>query len=186
VSDHGEEFLEHGGWDHGRTLYAEVLNVPLVFCSSAAVVPARRVAERVSVLDVLPTLLDAAGLPASPAHEGRSLLPAITGDAAPPLDRDFFADLRSAPWFGCRVLKAVVRGDEKCVFTLPDGVELYDLAADPWEQRSLADGRDDVVADLRSRLDRFEAGCARYAQETTPVVLDAQTLEKLRSLGYAN
>jgi arylsulfatase A-like enzyme len=85
VSDHGEEFLEHGRLTHGRTLYDEVLRVPLIVR-----VPGRAAVEvrtAVSLADVAPTLLELCGV--APLHEmdGRSLVPLIDGEVpagAPP------------------------------------------------------------------------------------------------------
>lgn len=194
TSDHGEEFLEHGGWDHGRTLYGEVLNVPLLAfwsgverMASAAQTGAsapRRVLQRVSTLDILPTLREAAGLPPAPQIQGLSLLTVIRGQGLPPEGRELFAELRSAPWFGSRTLKAVIRGNDKYVLTLPDSEEFFDLAGDPREQRSLAGEPDARLAELRSHLERFEAECPRFAVDSVRATLDPQMIEKLKSLGY--
>ena len=56
TSDHGEEFLEHGGWQHGFTLYQETVHVPLVFFAPNAGIAPRRVAANASLIDILPTL----------------------------------------------------------------------------------------------------------------------------------
>jgi arylsulfatase A-like enzyme len=65
TSDHGEEFLEHGGVLHGGTQFDEVLRVPLILRGPG--IPAdTRLAEPVSVVDVLPTVLARLGLPPAP------------------------------------------------------------------------------------------------------------------------
>jgi arylsulfatase A-like enzyme len=183
TSDHGEEFQEHGGWDHGRTLYDEVLEVPLLVYSSAEALTARRVEEPVSVLDILPTLRDYVGLPGSPVEQGVSLLPACRGGELPE-QREFYGDLRSPPWFGSLTVKSVVRGHDKYILTLPDGEEFYDLATDPGEQVSVIDERRAVAEELRSGLEAFEEACYRYAETSVSLELDTETLEKLKSLGY--
>ena len=76
TSDHGEEFLEHGAWEHQRTLYEEQIRIPLVV-RGPGIAPGRREAAQVSLFDVAPTILDWAGLPAA-AH------PARPQPAAPP------------------------------------------------------------------------------------------------------
>jgi arylsulfatase A-like enzyme len=68
TSDHGEEFLEHGSWEHQKTLYGEVIRVPLVVRGPG--VPARREPAPVSLLDVAPTVLAWAGLPAPASFQG--------------------------------------------------------------------------------------------------------------------
>jgi arylsulfatase A-like enzyme len=184
TSDHGEEFQEHGGWDHGRTLYEEVLNVPLFVYSSAEVLRAARVSEPVSVLDVLPTLRDYVGLPSNSVEQGTSLLPAIRGEGSLPDGRSFYADLRSPPWFGDQTVKAVLRGADKYVLTLPDTEELYDLSADPGEQNPILAEHRSLASELRAELDAFEEDCFKYTQESVSVELDDGDLEKLKALGY--
>src|SRR4029077_15384748 len=78
VADHGEEFGEHGGFDHGRTLYEEVLRVPLIVkFPRARGVAAVRGAAPVSSLDLAPALLAAAGRgvgsPAAGGFDGQVL-----------------------------------------------------------------------------------------------------------------
>ncbi len=79
TSDHGEEFFDHGALSHGRTLYDEMLRVPLIVRLPGAA--AREVRAPVSLIDVTPTLLDACGLEPRQPVDGRSLLPWIAGEA---------------------------------------------------------------------------------------------------------
>jgi len=72
LSDHGEEFLEHGGLSHARTLYEEVLRVPCILR-----VPGREPAvvdERIDLADLAPTLLALLGMPALPRADGEVVL----------------------------------------------------------------------------------------------------------------
>jgi arylsulfatase A-like enzyme len=82
TSDHGEEFGDHGGVNHGRTLHEEVVRVPL-FLAGPGVSP-REIRDPVSLVDVAPTLLELLGL--WPRHEmdGRSLAPFLRGEALSP------------------------------------------------------------------------------------------------------
>ena len=72
TSDHGEEFLEHGSWEHQKTLYEEVIRVPLI--AHGPGIATRRETAPVSLLDVAPTILAWAGVAAPPSFQGRSLL----------------------------------------------------------------------------------------------------------------
>jgi hypothetical protein len=72
TSDHGEEFLEHGSWEHQKTLYEEVVRIPMMLAGPG--VAPRRGAQQASLLDVAPTLLAWAGLPVPDSAQGRSLL----------------------------------------------------------------------------------------------------------------
>ncbi|MBM3307963.1 MAG: sulfatase-like hydrolase/transferase [Candidatus Eisenbacteria bacterium] len=186
MSVHGEEFRDHGDWYHGRTLHGEVLSVPLIFASAAGDLKPRRVEEPISIVDVLPTVREIAGLAPDPADMGLSLMPVIRGDASPSLDRVVFAELRSPPWYGGREIKAAMRGHLKYVLTLPDREELFNIAADPGESRDLAWNRPDLRAELRGEIERLEAEAPRYADEPLRVVIDPRTVERLRSAVYAN
>ena len=73
LSDHGEEFLDHGGWVHGHTLFDELVRVPLVVKYPGRREAGRRVAGQVQLLDVLPTILKSQGLPVPAGVAGRDL-----------------------------------------------------------------------------------------------------------------
>jgi sulfatase-like protein len=88
TADHGEEFLDHGGWRHSRTLYQEMLHVPLAVRLPG--VGGRRITEKVSLVDLAPTLLGALGIPAPASCQGRSLLPLVRGERLPA--REVFAE----------------------------------------------------------------------------------------------
>ncbi len=84
TSDHGEEFGEHGSWEHGHSHYDELLHVPLVV--RAPGVEARVVSEPVGLMDVAPTLCSLAGIAAGDTFRGRDLSSALrSGAALPPL-----------------------------------------------------------------------------------------------------
>ena len=95
VSDHGEEFGDHGGLGHGTTLYGELLKVPLVFVHPDLARNPREIDVPVSVVDVLPTLLELTDTPAPGGMMGRSLVPLIDGRDAPdePWARPVYGEL---------------------------------------------------------------------------------------------
>ncbi|MBR9707310.1 MAG: sulfatase-like hydrolase/transferase, partial [Candidatus Diapherotrites archaeon] len=79
TADHGEEFFEHGGWEHARTLYQEVINVPLIIRYPAKLAP-QRVQETTSTLNSFATILDLAGIEKPNDVQSQSLIPVINGD----------------------------------------------------------------------------------------------------------
>jgi arylsulfatase A-like enzyme len=185
TSDHGEEFLEHGSWEHQKTLYEEVLRIPLVV-AGPGVVPRREPAQ-VSLLDVAPTVLAWAGLAAPAGFQGRSLL-------SPPGDREAYGETDHSPdrtrklflRAGQSRWKAVLSLDGASTPAAPPKVvreEWYDLAADPGETRSVPPAP--AAADaIRSRaLDRWRAG-RRTDAPARPVCLSPEQTERLRALGY--
>lgn len=75
LSDHGEEFHEHGYYQHGGALFEETLRIPLILIGPG--IPAGQITSQVSLIDVLPTVLDYVGADALPGLDGVSLLGAI-------------------------------------------------------------------------------------------------------------
>jgi len=140
VSDHGEEFLEHGEGGHAHTLYEELVRVPLIVKFPRGQHAGRRVAGRASLIDVLPTVLAASGAARPEALPGTDLARAAAGDSS--LDgRPLFFDLDVYRSDGTvRILDGVLDGPLKLIrHTAPDvSAELFELERDPDEQRNLA------------------------------------------------
>lgn len=95
TADHGEELMEHGALlAHGRTLYEELLRVPLIIKLPRQRHAGSVVDEVVEAIDLMPTLLDGAGLYVPPGFQGTSLLPLIVGDrSATRATRQTFSEL---------------------------------------------------------------------------------------------
>ncbi len=184
-SDHGEAFLEHPPIRrHSYGLYEEELRVPL-FLRVPGFAP-RRVPEPVRTVDLLPTLLELHGLATTDRAEldGVSLVPALRG--APHAGRPQLAEIRLKDGFHAN---ALVRGRHKLIEDVSNGrLRLFDLEADPGEQRDLAQAEPALVAELaaelRAAIAAAEARGARFASGA-PVEHSAEDLERLRVLGYA-
>jgi arylsulfatase A-like enzyme len=86
LGDHGEEFFDHGGWLHGRSVFDELVRVPLIAKFPGSRGAGKRVAQQVQVVDVLPSVLEELRLPvpSSPAIAGHPLQPVIAGGAPEP------------------------------------------------------------------------------------------------------
>src|SRR6185503_3086790 len=147
---HGEEFLDHGGWEHGQTLHAEMLDVPLIIRIPGT--GTGTVVERqVQHADVMPTVLAALGLPVPAAVEGRSLLPWIRGGAgAPDDDEEAFSWLDE---FGVRAASVTTPAWRFIDTRSPrSDRDLYDRRSDPGERRDLASDRPVRTGYLATRL----------------------------------
>jgi arylsulfatase A-like enzyme len=185
ASDHGEELWEHGGFEHGHTMYDEVLRVPLLVKLPGAA-EGQRVEQTVSTASLTPTVLDVLGIdPAGAPFSSPSLRPLWEGGPAPE-DTMFVAS--GTFYYGQRV--AVVKDGLKYVLDLDSGAEeLFDLALDPGETRSLTRERPDDVEALRAAFDAFRAECAELRSELglrdDTAELDRSVLEALRRVGYA-
>lgn len=148
TSDHGQEFMEHGGYTFGHSLYDEVLRVPLIIAGPGVASPGQTVATQVSLLDLAPTLMQIAGASALPEAEGRSLVPALRGQALD--ERPVYSEaIYRAP----HELKALQMGGYKLIYNMDDGsVQLYDLAADPSEQLDTSAEANLIVEEMKGEL----------------------------------
>ncbi|MFH1808588.1 MAG: sulfatase-like hydrolase/transferase [Pseudomonadota bacterium] len=136
--DHGQEFKEHGRTKHSRALFVESVHVPLLLHVPGQA--PRVVPQRVSLVDVAPTLLDLLGLPAPDFKpQGRSLLyPLLTGSSSD--DRAFLAELLIIEGGKHEDLKSLLLGRHKLIWNMTSGEKLlYDVQADPGELKALDD-----------------------------------------------
>jgi arylsulfatase A-like enzyme len=182
LSDHGDEFQEHGGLGHGWTLHEEMLHTPLVVVHPGLVPAGRRIATPVSHVDLLPTLLDLTGLPIPPGLDGVSLAPLLLGaeDEGDRPERALYAELGDG--------RAIRRGERKLIRMERNGTreEAYDLAADPGERRPVAE-RPPWVRALAAELAAFADAAVPLEPATAdelPPPPDPHLEEQLRALGY--
>jgi arylsulfatase A-like enzyme len=181
TSDHGEEFLEHGGVLHGRTQYEEVVRVPLIV-RGPGVPRGVRVATTASLVDVMPTILAAAAAPPVAGVDGADLAPTWAGGGAALGERHLSceADHNNVEPDMTRAVRH--RKDKLHWNRVTGALQLFDLGADPGELVDTAARRPEAVAALRVELDRFRA--ARGAGGGDSVTLTPEQVERLKSLGY--
>ena len=184
--DHGEEFQEHGSVHHIRTLYDEVLRVPLIVKLPGGRLPGvrPRIPERVRLLDVAPTLMDLAGLPLSAEMAGTSVAPLLK---TPGVDRDVFA--RTVRHDANRI--AQITGRWKIIFNYGEdhsAFELYDLLSDPRERVSVAYEMSEVASEMArnaaGQLDSMRQWNRKHLEPSGAVVLTSEQEEHLKRLGY--
>ncbi len=186
LSDHGEEFLDHGGWEHGKTLYGEQLRIPLVVKLPRGEAAGRAVGALADQVDVLPTILDVLRIEPPPGLDGRSLLPLVSGAE------------RRAPSFAFlrleeKLLRSVVARGWKLV--VDDSAhlrgrarELYRLADDPREERDLYRAWPLERGFLEQTLNAFELDLRRGSRrfEAERAEIDDDLRQRLEALGYVN
>ena len=186
TADHGEEFLEHGGTEHAKTLYQELVRVPLVVRVPRGPGGTREKAT-VQQIDLMPTLLALTGLPAPRALPGRDLSASLTGQRPPSPPPVVFSEERFAvvDKVAARAgdLKLIFNNDGPALWRARSHVELYDLARDPLERTNLAASRPIAAAFLERRLEAFRKAQAPAAAQS--VALSSGEREQLRALGYA-
>ncbi len=180
TADHGIEFGEHGGIGHARGVYEEQVRVPLIVVDPR-VPRARRVRGQVGLIDLAPTLLGLAGLPAPGHFVGTSLLPFLADGTEPP-ERTLVAEQLLGP------RQTLVRTSRRAWIQKPSGLELYDLAADPREQKDLAPEMTSLAEEGAQRIADFRADCRRRQTSLRGgpghVPLDPELTKSLRALGY--
>lgn len=157
TSDHGTELYEHRRFDHGFTLYQELVQVPLIILlpeqESAVTID-----DYVSSIDVMPTLLDLLDIDLAENVKrqlrGQSLVPAMQGS---PVHRDIFSETDYREY---TYKRSIIDPDGwKLIYTLElRARELYNLKIDPGETKNLAESEPDQADELEARLfDHYRA-----------------------------
>ncbi len=201
VSDHGEEFLEHGWTTHGHSLYNELTHVVCLLWNRKLIPTPRRVTEPVQLIDVMPTLLDLLGIRPEGIQEGQSLLPLIRGekferngavmasrlpeDGPPPPGGGIPENRIGTVARTNKQWKLIYREHGKRVGLKK--VELYERLSDPHEKRDVAPNHPEIVQPMLDRTIEWIRQQRRLHQilgEGEKGKLDTATLERLRTLGY--
>jgi arylsulfatase A-like enzyme len=116
LSDHGEEFFEHEGFEHGHTLYEELIKVPLIVSFPGRLAGKMRIGRQVRLVDIAPTILDLLGFQCHPDFEGISVRPFLDGE-------------RSVATGATSVLPPELGYSESVLY----GTEKKSLTAYPWK-----------------------------------------------------
>jgi arylsulfatase A-like enzyme len=197
TSDHGEEFFEHGAKGHAKTLYDEVLHVPLVVRYPRRVAPMQRVSQQVRLMDVAPTILGLAGVPAgdgfgasdlAPEHRFADLAPYLSGHG--PSSFPVLPAFSSTRWLSGN--QSAVRTPQAKLIRyeppLPNraGTEVFDLVLDPGEQVNLlpTETAPVLLATLDPLLVAWRADAGRQTRLALLRRPDAQAEARLKALGY--
>ena len=171
VSDHGQEFGEHGlVAKHGR-LYDEVMRVLLIM-RGPGVLPGRAVDQLVSTIDVVPTILELLTIPVPHTARGVSLVPLLQHQAAGEVRKAVFAEFNRDVAVRTREWKFIRHADGRH--------ELYHLARDPTEQKNVVTEHPGVAHDLQQRFDDM----VRVVLLDQPSAKAAGLRERLRKDGY--
>jgi arylsulfatase A-like enzyme len=184
ISDHGEEFKEHGRWRHGGSLYSESLEVPMIvrFPGQSE---GRRVAVPVQQIDVMPTILDALGLDIPDTVQGRSLLrledASFDGHSSPSPRIYSHLKLGKSPLF-----YSVIDGDWKLIRTENQEVvkvELFNWRVDPGEVENLVESHPVRAAWMEQTIEQ-KLAVSVLPPSTEDAVVDPEIEESLKALGY--
>ena len=187
TSDHGEEFWEHDGFEHGHTLYNELIHVPLI-----VKLPGKHsgqiVEEEVTTQSLMPTLLQLTRIPnESEAATAESLAPLLTESpssfAEEPLVSTgllYYENREGVVFQGNKYIESLVTGQG----------ELYNLKTDPGEQNPLELSRNRLKSDqaknIMSNHNRESEMLTKQLgiSYTEKAALDKEKIEKLKALNY--
>lgn len=192
TSDHGEEFMEHGEWKHGKNLYNESLNIPLIMYFPGRLAAGILDDRLVESIDIMPTILSIAGIDAVQGS-GRDLF--ASSEMPGPLHHDFhpevFSEYASAPLNDKGIKMFTVQTPKwKLVKSYKDslltGTELYDIASDNGEKLDLADKHSDVVRYFEEKLSehRMLQASGDFIADGRKESIDPAEKMQIRSLGY--
>ena len=186
MADHGESLGAHGEDTHGIFLYDETIQVPLLIKLPLTESAGKRVDNRVELVDVMPTLLQAVGVAVPPEVQGASLLDIIKPPASETAeswrDRAAYAETdypRIA--FGFSALQSLRTG--KYLFVQAPKRELYDQSADAKAEHNLASTSSAIADTLAAKIEEFRQKTSNN-REAPKAAADPSAEERLAALGY--
>jgi arylsulfatase A-like enzyme len=182
MSDHGEELREHGYVGHIHNLYTESLHVPLIIFDPASPHKNKRISKLARLIDVVPTLLDLAGIAQPDYMQGRTLMEYVTRNRYP--QRYLKAETFQPE---ARENKLAYRRDQALSIHNPDAqrirqFEMYDLAADPEQWKNLMLSK--PPADARQRMEELEKLSESIVKDSATGEMTEDRAEMLADLGY--
>jgi arylsulfatase A-like enzyme len=162
MSDHGELLGDHGMYYKGPFFYEPSVRVPLIVSWPSRIPPGRRSGALVELVDLAPTLLEAAGMPESPGMQGKSFWDLLTGKKEPGFHKKnvYCEYYNSLPWNKPHAYGTMLRDDRNKIVVNhgSDLGELYDLEADPgertnlWDKAAFKDRKLRMMKDLCDRM----------------------------------
>jgi arylsulfatase A-like enzyme len=198
TSDHGEEFFDHGAWDHGHSLYNESIRVPLIIKFPDDKYKGLKITSAVSLVDIMPTILKEMKIDCSDLiMDGKNLFPLLNGKENK--DRTFLSDI------GTNILDSHIpqkismnTGNYKLIlnkefsqedlsfFLAPPPrkaqIELFDLLNDPMEKNNISDKNPSLSNDILQKIECLYSQAKKRKSEKTDI--DEKLKEQLKALGY--
>ena len=182
TSDHGEYLGEHGLWDHGKTVFSQVVQVPLVIAAPGRLPASTRIQTPVSMHDLHDTVLDLANVQ---TDTPRSLRAVVSGTSTPrPIKAKAWASPRWSASIGGRFKhdwSLYREGDMALVFSSGGDRFLYDLSNDPAMSTDRSAELPDVIAELWGRA---ETAFPEQQTESSSPAMSAELVNELQMLGY--
>jgi arylsulfatase A-like enzyme/lipopolysaccharide biosynthesis regulator YciM len=183
ASDHGESLGEHGERTHGYFIYEPTVWVPMIFRAPFRF-PVDKVPNVVELIDIAPTILEAAGLEAPDSYQGKSLLGLMWGDKEREKKTAYTETYYPRLHFGWSELKALYY-DKHWKYILAPKEELYDLSKDKSEEDNQALKKSYQSRQVKARIQKFIRDKSMNARKPGEAKrLDKDDLQRLAALGY--
>jgi arylsulfatase A-like enzyme len=180
IGDHGESLGEHQEMTHSYFIYQATQRVPFILALPGWLPRGLVVEPVVRGVDLMPTLLDIAGLRVPPGLDGESLVPLVTQRRDREPGPVYLESYHPRLWWGARELLGLRTG--RWLFIQSPRPELYDVDEDPAENVNLAARYPQEIERFAARLKGYTAGRDPMAGLTAT---DPETAGRLRALGYA-
>jgi len=183
TADHGEAFGEHGNWEHGPTVYQETIKIPLIIWYPEIRCNQMRSNELAGLIDIKPTILDIIGIKQSQIYQGKDLISRITEEGSFHQQRGSREEIFSE---GKKNFRCIITSTNwKLISNEAEGkVELYNLEQDPEEKHNVFNLYPEVAKNLQKRLTSKFKEFEKQELKPTKASLSAETIRRLKSLGY--
>ncbi len=182
TADHGEGHGEHREDSHSLLAYNATLHVPLIVRIPGQQ-GGKRIQEKVSSVDIMPTILDLLSIPWPEGLQGESLVPLIKSGEPSSRARPLYAETLSPRLsHGWGEIRALFYRDHKYIHG--PRPELYDLAADPNELADLTVEDPETAAEMKLLLEAFIRRYASAESSESVNEIDSTTRQRLAALGY--
>jgi len=178
-TDHGEQFFDHQGWGHGKSIYEELTACPLAYRPPGGLTVSETVGRPVSLIDMMLTVCLRAGMCAPPLHQGMEIKE-LAGNGEQGRERPVISEIIPRLYsMRLRNWKLICRGSPE-----EPAWRLFDRTTDPAEQVDLAAVHPDTLEYLKSYFEGLQRQHAQASLQDVEFRLDPETLRQLRDLGY--
>jgi arylsulfatase A-like enzyme len=198
TSDHGEEFFEHGGWEHGHNLYNESIRIPLIIKFPFSKFKGKKIKKLARITDIMPTILEELTIKYSKKKiDGRSLIPIIMEKEKK--ERGFISDIgRNILGFKNPRRVASIKGKYKIIFSEDyskedlnffiypppsfQNMEVYNLINDFEEKNNLSSKNKELANQLFNEL--ISKYLIRSPEQAGKFKMNENLKKQLKALGY--